>query len=222
MCWVIEIFNMEIVSQIVAWSFSGQWPSSAAARGVQNRIPTDFLHDCVKKKKKKNAIFFFGFGIFVPTAMAMLAIGGAGRVRDGGALPIIVYRRLHSFFLTLSDLSGCRVEESRKLGNRKWVGQRSRKRTMDRSKSRHKPHQKGIRRKGKSAEARKNENNNKTNQKRQKQDQKGAFYCFDYVSIIVFFLVWARGQFSEGTIFRAWWRGDNFLAEGTIFPTAFL
>ena len=42
------------------------------------------------------------------------------------------------------------------------------------------------------------------------------------VKAIVFFLVWARVQFFEGTIFQAWWRGYNFRAEGTIFSRIFL
>ena len=54
---------------------------------------------------------------------------------------------------------------------------------MDRSKSRHKPHQKGTKRKGKKRRRKKKRKQEQNKPKEAKTRAKGAFYCLDYVSI---------------------------------------
>ena len=54
---------------------------------------------------------------------------------------------------------------------------------MDRSKSRHKPHQKGTKRKGKKRRRKKKRKQEQNKPKEAKTTAKGAFYCLDYVSI---------------------------------------
>ena len=54
---------------------------------------------------------------------------------------------------------------------------------MDRSKSRHKPHKKGTKRKGKTCRRKKNRKQEQNKPKELNTRAKGAFYCFDYVSI---------------------------------------
>ena len=54
---------------------------------------------------------------------------------------------------------------------------------MDRSKSRHKPHKKGTKRKGKTRRRKKKRKQEQNKPKEAKTRAKGAFYYFDYVSI---------------------------------------
>ena len=54
---------------------------------------------------------------------------------------------------------------------------------MDRSKSKHKPHKKGTKRKGKTRRRKKKRKQEQNKPKEAKTRAKGAFYCFDYVSI---------------------------------------